>query len=151
MKEKLSEWNATYVQNATQFKLNHPEQAAIEINNLLSDQNNLPTKTTQSSPSKLIETILELSSQTPSKPALDENICSFEDNPAGLSLEGLAKEQLMLKLAGEGWYFRLKTVKNKRYLCVRRSKEEHSLGPFTNEIKYIAEKNNIKIKKYNEK
>jgi len=64
-----------------------------------------------------------------------------------LSAEGLEKECLMLKFAGEGWHFRLKEVKNRSYLCIRKSKEEHSLGPFTNEIKYIAEKNKIKIKK----
>jgi hypothetical protein len=57
----------------------------------------------------------------------------------------------MLKLAGEGWHFRLKEVKNKSYLCARKFQEEHSLGPFTNELKYITEKNKIKIKKYNEK
>jgi len=43
------------------------------------------------------------------------------------------------------------TIKTCRIQVVRRFKEEHILGPFTNEIKYIAEKNNIKIKKYNEK
>jgi hypothetical protein len=52
----------------------------------------------------------------------------------------------MLKFADDGWYFRLKNVKNRSYLCVRKSKEEHSFGLFTNEIKYIAEKNKIEIK-----
>ncbi|MDR2719892.1 MAG: hypothetical protein LBC03_03705 [Nitrososphaerota archaeon] len=150
LKEKLDEWNAIYVQNAAQFKPNHPEQVTIEINNILSDQNNPPTKTPQSPPSKPLETNLELSSHIPSKQTLDESIRSFEDELAVLSLEGLAKEQLMLKLTDEGWYFRLKEVKNKNYLCVRKSKEEHSLGPYTNEIKYIAEKNKLEIKKYKE-
>jgi len=146
VKEKLAEWNATYVQNTAQFKPNHPEQATIEINNILSDQNNhQTTDTTQSPIDKIVETSLELSSQTPFKTSL-ESICSFEDKPVGLSLEGLEKERLMLKFAGEGWYFRIKTVKNRNYLCIRKSKEEYSLGIFNNEIKYIAEKNKIKIK-----
>ncbi|MCL1976719.1 MAG: type IV secretion system DNA-binding domain-containing protein [Candidatus Bathyarchaeota archaeon] len=96
--------------------------------------------------SKLTETNLELSNQTPTKPALENNDSS-EYKTAVLSFEGLEKERLMLKLADEGWYFRLKEVKNKKYLCVRKSKEEHSLGPYTNEIKCIAEKNKIQIKK----
>jgi hypothetical protein len=149
LREKLDEWNATYVQNTTQFKPNHPEQVTIEINNILSDQSNnhqTTTKTTQPPTSKIVETTRELYSQTPSKPLLEESINSFEDKPIELSLEGLEKERLMLKLAGEGWYFRLKEVKNRNYLCVRKAQEEHSLGLFTNEIKCIAEKNKIKIK-----
>jgi hypothetical protein len=134
LKEKLVEWQATYVQNTAQFKPNQPEQATIEINNILNDQNNQTTKTTQSPTSKPIETIPEVSSQTLSKPAL-ENKGSLENKTTGLSAEGLEKERLMLKFANEDWYFRLKNVKNKSYLCVRKSQEEHSLGPFTNEIK----------------
>jgi hypothetical protein len=149
LKEKLNEWNAIYVQNSVQFKPNHPEQATIEINNTLSDQNNhQTTKATPPHPFKLVETSLELSSQIPTKSLL-ENSGSFEDNPSGLSLEGLEKERLILKFVGEGWYFRLKEVKNKSYLCVRKSKEERSFGLFTDEIKYIVEKNKIKIKRYN--
>jgi len=151
LKEKLSEWNATYVQSTAQFKPNHPEQATIEINNILNDQNNRQTTTQPpATTSKLIDPALELFSQTSSKTAL-ENYSSFEDKPVGLSLEGLEKERLMLKFAGEGWYFRLKEVKNKNYLCIRKSKEERSLGLYTNEVKYIAQKNKIKIKKYTEK
>jgi hypothetical protein len=148
LKEKLDEWKATYVQNIAQFKSNHPEQVTIEINNLLSDQNNqqTTTKTTQLHTSKIVETTLELSSHTPFKQTI-ENSGSFEDKPTELSLEGLEKERLMLKFTDEGWYFRLKEVKNRSYLCVRKSKEEHSFGLYTNEIKYIAEKNKIKIKK----
>jgi hypothetical protein len=150
LREKLSEWNATYVQNTAQFKPNHPEQVTIEINNTLSDQNNSQiTKTNYSSASKLFESALESSSQTPSKSTL-ENSGSFEDNRFGLSVEDLEKERLMLKFAGEDWYFRLKEVKNKNYLCVRKSQEEHSLGLFTDEVKCIVEKNKIKIKGYNE-
>jgi len=93
------------------------------------------------------KTPLDLSSQTPSKPTLENNDTS-KDKTMELTCEGLELERLMLKFASEGWYFRLKEVKNKKYICVRKSKEEHSLGPFTNEIKYIAEKNKIKIKKY---
>jgi hypothetical protein len=146
LKEKLDEWKSTYVENTAQFKPNHPEQVTIEINNMLSDQNIPSTKTPQPpAASKPFETMFELSSQTPPKPTLEENICSSEDKPTGLSVESLEKERLMLKFAGEGWYFRLKEVKNKNYLCVKKSKEEHSLGSFTNEIKYIAEKNKIKI------
>jgi hypothetical protein len=151
LKEKLIEWKATYVQNTAQFKPNHPEQVAIEINHLLSDQNsNQTSQTTQPPTTKLIETSLGSSNQTPAKPTL-ENDDSFENTPVELSLEVLEKERLMLKFVGEGWYFRLKEVKNKSYLCVRKFKEEHSLGSFTNEIKYIAEKNKIKIKKHKEK
>jgi hypothetical protein len=149
LREKFVEWNATYVQNTAQFKSTHPEQVTIEINNLLSDQNNQTTKTTQPPTTKLIETSLESPNQTPSKPTLENN-CAFEDNPVELSLEGLDKERLMLKFASEGWYFRLKEVKNRNYLCVRKSQEEHSFGLFTNEIKYIVEKNKIKIKKCKE-
>ncbi|MDR2720604.1 MAG: type IV secretion system DNA-binding domain-containing protein [Nitrososphaerota archaeon] len=147
LKEKLDEWQATRVQNVIQFKPNQPEQVAIEINNLLSDQNNRQTtKIISQSTAKIVETSLELSSQTPSKPTLAENNDSFESKIVVLSLEGLEKERLMLKFVGEGWYFRLKEVKNKNYLCVRKSQEEHSLGLFTNEMKHIAEKNKIKIK-----
>ena len=89
---------------------------------------------------KIVETNSELSSQTLSELTLDENSCTFKDHPNGLSLEGLEKERLMLKLVDEGWYFRLKEVKNTSYLCVRKSKEEHSLGSYTKEIKYITEK-----------
>jgi hypothetical protein len=92
---------------------------------------------------------LDLSSQTPSKLTLENNDTS-EDKTMELSFEGLEKERLMLKVIGEGWYFRLKTVKNKTYFCIRKSKEEHSLGLFTDEVKRIAEKNKIKIKGYNE-
>ncbi|MDR2202890.1 MAG: type IV secretory system conjugative DNA transfer family protein [Nitrososphaerota archaeon] len=146
LKEKLAEWQATCVQNTAQFKPDHPEQATIEINNILSDQNNQTTKTTQSPTSKPIEITPEISSQTLSKVAMKNN-SSSEDKPMELHFEGVEKERLILKFASEGWYFRLKNVKNKSYLCVRKSKAEHSLGPFTNEIKYIAEKNKIKIKK----
>jgi hypothetical protein len=137
LKEKLDEWQATYVQNTAQFKPNKPEQATIETNNTLSDQNNhQTTKTTQSPTPKLTGTSLESSNHTPSKPALENN-SPFEDKPVKLSVEGLEKELLILKFAGAGWYFRLKEVKNKNYLCVRKSKEEHSLGPFTDEVKCI--------------
>jgi len=66
-------------------------------------------------------------------------------------LEGLEKERLLLKLAGDGWYFRLKEVKNKSYLCARKLQEERSLGPYTSEIKYVAEKHKINIKKIQRK
>jgi len=153
LKEKLVELQATYVQNSAQFKPNHPEQVTIEINNLLNDQNNHKTitKTIQPPTSKLIEKALELSSQTPSKPALEKNNDLFEDKTVVLSTVDLEKERLMLQFAGEDWYFRLKEVKNKSYLCARKSTEEHSFGLFTNEIRYIAEKNKIKIKRYKEK
>jgi len=149
LKEKLVEWQATYVQNAAQFKPNHPEQVAIEINNILSDQNNYQTttKTIQPSGSDIVESVLELSRPTLSNSALENN-CSSEDKVVVLSLEGLEKERVMLQFVGEGWYFRLKEVKNRSYLCVRKSQEEHSLGLFTNEVRYIVEKNKIKIKKY---
>jgi len=150
LKEKLDEWKVTYVQNISQFKPNHPEQATIEINNTLNDQNSQTTKTIQPPPSKPTETNFKLSNQTPTKPILENN-ASSEDKAIELSLEGLEKECLLLKLADDGWYFRLKEVKNRCYLCVRKSKEERSLGPYTNEIKYIVEKNNIKIKNYTEK
>jgi len=123
LKEKLAEWNATYVQNTAQFKPDHPEMTTIEVNDILCDQNN----------QKLAK------SKSEEKQPLD-------NQSYWLSEEGLEKEHLMLKYAGDGWYFRLKNVKNKNYLCVRKSKEEHSLGQFTNEIKYIAEKNKIEIK-----
>ena len=138
LKEKLAEWNATYVQNTTQFKPDHPEQATIETNNILTDQNN---QTFQPSAPKSIEAPLELSNITPAKLTLENNG----------SFEGLEKERLMLKFASEGWYFRLKNVKNRNYLCVRKSKEEYSLGLFTDEIKYIVEKNKIDIKMYNKR
>ncbi|MCL1976494.1 MAG: type IV secretory system conjugative DNA transfer family protein [Candidatus Bathyarchaeota archaeon] len=145
LKEKLAEWKATYVQNTAQFKPNNSEQVTIEINNILNDQNNhQTTKTPQPPTTKLIKTTLESSNNTPPKSVL-ENSDSFEDKPVGLSLGDLEKERLMLKFADEGWHFRLKEVKNKNYLCVRKSKEEHSLGSYTKEIKYIAEKNKIKI------
>ena len=99
---------------------------------------------------KTIETSQGLYSQMSSKTALENNNTT-EDKPIELTFEGLEKERLMLKLADEGWHFRLKEVKNKSYLCVRKFQEEHSLGPYTKEIKYITEKNKIKIKKNNEK
>jgi len=142
LKEKLAEWQATYVQNTAQFKPNQPEQVTIEINNILNGQN---SQTLKQHLSKTSEITLELSRQISARQIL-ENTISFEDNPSGLSAEGLEKERLMLKFVNEGWYFRLKEVKNKKYLCVRKSKEEHSLGQFTNEMKFIAEKNKIKIK-----
>ncbi|MDR2707821.1 MAG: hypothetical protein LBB87_03630, partial [Nitrososphaerota archaeon] len=152
LKEKLVEWNATYVQNSAQFKPNQPEQVAIEINNLLSDQNNhQTTKIIPQPTAKIVETTLELSSQTLSKPTLEENNNSFESKIVEVSLDGLEKERLMLKFVGEGWYFRLKEVKNKNYFCARKSTEEYSFGLFTDEIKYIAEKNKIEIKRYKEK
>ncbi|MDR2203857.1 MAG: hypothetical protein LBE76_06130 [Nitrososphaerota archaeon] len=144
LKEKLSEWNATYVQNTAQFNSNHPEQVAIETNNMLNDQ-----KPRISSPllkPKPIESSHEFPNQKPAKSNFEEKQ-SLDNQSYGLSEEGLEKERLMLKFAGDGWYFRLKNVKNKNYLCVRKSREEHSLGPFTNGIKYIAEKNKIKIKR----
>jgi tyrosyl-tRNA synthetase len=128
LKERLAEWNATYVQNTAQFKPDHPEQTTIETNSILCDQNNQKFA----------------NSKSEEKQRLDKQ-------GTGLSGEGVEKEQILLKFAGEGWYFRLKEVKNKCYLCVRKSKEEHSLGLFTNEIKYITEKNKIKIKRYKEK
>ncbi|MDR1992848.1 MAG: type IV secretory system conjugative DNA transfer family protein [Nitrososphaerota archaeon] len=127
LKEKLSEWQATYVQNTAQFKPDHPEMSTIEVSDILNDQNNQKIANSKSTEKQPVDR---------------------QSN--GLSVEGLEKEQLILKFASEGWHFRLKNVKNKSYLCARKSKEEHSLGLFTNEIKYIAEKHKIKIKKYNE-
>jgi len=146
LKEKLAEWNVTYVQNTAQFKPDYPEQTTIEINNILNDQNSQTTKPDQSLILKPIEATHELPNQNNAKAISKENQ-SLDNQSNGLSFEGLEKERLMLKFAGEGWYFRLKEVKNRKYLCVRKSKEEHSFGPFTNEIKYIAEKNKIKIKR----
>jgi len=148
LKEKLTEWQATYVQNTAHFKPNHPEQVTIENNTILCDQ-----KPRTSSPllkPKPLEPTRELSIKTLSERTL-ENSASFERKPTDLSFESLEKERLMLKFASEGWHFRLKEVKNKSYLCIRKLQKEHSLGPFTNEIKYVTEKNKIKIKGYSEK
>ncbi|MDR1992530.1 MAG: type IV secretory system conjugative DNA transfer family protein [Nitrososphaerota archaeon] len=79
-----------------------------------------------------------------------ENNVYFEDKPLELSFRELEKEKIILKLANEGWYFRLKTVKNKEYLCARKAQEEHSIGQYTQELKYITEKHNIKIKTHND-
>jgi hypothetical protein len=127
LKEKLSEWQATYVQNTAQFKPDHPEMSTIEVSDILNDKNNQKIANSKSE---------------------EKQPADRQSN--GLSVEGLEKEQMLLKFAGDGWHFRLKNVKNKSYLCVRKSKEEHSLGLYTNEIKTIVEKNKIKIKKYNE-
>jgi len=93
-------------------------------------------------------TKIELTNQTSAKPFLENNVY-FEDNHLELSFKELEKEKIILKLANNGWYFRLKTVKNKQYLCARKAQEEHSIGQYTNELKYITEKHNIKIKTNN--
>jgi len=55
-------------------------------------------------------TKIELTNQTSAKPFLENNVY-FEDNHVELSFKELEKEKIILKLANNGWYFRLKIHK----------------------------------------
>jgi hypothetical protein len=95
--------------------------------------------------SKSTKITIDLTSQTPSKSTLENNNSS-DDKLVELPFEDLLKEKIILKLASEGWYFRLKTVKNINYLCARKAQKEHSLGQYTTQIEHITQKHSIKIK-----
>jgi len=140
LQEKLWEWNATLVANAARFEPNHPEMATIEIINTLNNQQNNTPKDNQP-PLELedIEQPAERSSQRCEPSYLDET----KNKPQ--MVEGTSKERSILTFVREGWRFRLKTVGGKRYLCVRNSLEERSLGIFDEETKSIIEKHSIKV------
>ncbi|MDR0461703.1 MAG: type IV secretion system DNA-binding domain-containing protein [Nitrososphaerota archaeon] len=144
LREKLWEWNATLVVNAARFEPNHPEMATIEIIDLLNNQSNNTAKDSQQCFG--LEDI-ERPANRPSQ-RFASSLDATKNKPQ--TVEGVSKECSMLNFVREGWRFRLKTVGGKRYLCVRNSLEERSLGIFDEETKLLIEKHNIKVNGLNE-
>ena len=145
LREKLWEWNATLVANAARFEPNRPEMATIEIIDMFNNQqNNTPKDGQQCLGLEDIEQPAELPSQLFESSPLDEVTNKSQ------SVESASKEGSMLNFVREGWRFRIKTVGGKRYLCVRNSLEERSLGIFDEEAKSIIEKHIIKVNGLNE-
>ncbi|MDR2203741.1 MAG: hypothetical protein LBE76_05535, partial [Nitrososphaerota archaeon] len=142
---KLLEWNATLVVNAAKFEPNHPEQATIEITNMFNNQPNQIPELTPSHEPKQIE-------HPPQKTTtrLEQNIPN-ETKPKQTIAEYQQIEALMLELASQGRYFRLKDMKGKIYLCARQGQKERVISLYTEETKQLIEKNKIIVKGYNEK
>ncbi|MCL2476702.1 type IV secretion system DNA-binding domain-containing protein [Candidatus Bathycorpusculum sp.] len=164
--EKLCEWKATLVANSARFEPNHPEQATIEIINILNNPTNETTNSNQLPPygieqQQIEQTPSELSCQEPSTQLdLETKAASFEIKPVAqpvdkeqtvaVEVDLLRRKCLVLELALQGWSFRLKEVNGKGYLCARKGhNDERSLGVFRAEIKQLIEENRITVKGFN--
>jgi hypothetical protein len=128
LKTKLLEWKATLVANAARFEPDHPEMVAIEIAKNLDEQ----TSDTKNS-------------QTCEEYSTKHHEPSIEPSP-GVSEEGdlyevSQSEALVLELVGQGWWFRIKTSRDKPYLCARKGPKERCIGLFNEEMQRVVEEN----------
>ena len=148
LKEKLLEWRATLVANSTKFEPDHPEMVAIEIVKTLDTQtdNPKPQEQTNKTESVTIPDRQLIEPQLiPSEIVLEqqEPLDVETDALMGDSLYG---EDLLLDLMGQGWWFRIKTVRGKPYLCARKGPKERCIGLFNTEMQKLAKENNIILK-----
>jgi len=168
LKEKLFNWNATCVINAAKFEPDHPEMITIEVVSMPNNQQNNDTK--ESNPyCETKSTVVEEQTfepphqqEKPTVPTATIATAAISEQREVLEVEAMApqqsgvegmdleKEQLLLELASQGWLFRLKDAKGKKYLCARNTGEEHSLGPFNETTKQIIVKNKIVVHGFNE-
>jgi hypothetical protein len=56
----------------------------------------------------------------------------------------------VLELLGQGWYFRLREMRGKLYLCARQGQKERSIKLFDEATKHFIEENNLKVRGYND-
>jgi hypothetical protein len=151
LKEKLFEWNATYVANSSKFEPDHPEMTTIEIMTLLDNQNKDTPEASQPCETEPAKQPLEQAPQERTAPILEQDKSLENEVEPAVDEAVFQKEQLLLGLANKGWRFRLKEAKGKKYLCTRNDKEEHSIGLFDDKTKLVVEKHKIKVQGYNEK
>jgi hypothetical protein len=166
LKEKLFDWKATIVLNAAKFEPDSPEMVAIEVVSMLDNQQNNDTQEPNQSYETKSTAVEEQTFEQPrqqEKPPVTTPIASatISEQEASLEVEAvtqqqsevevanLEKEQLLLELASQGWLFRLKDAKGKKYLCARNTGKEHSLGPFNEQTKQIIIKNKIAVQGFN--
>ncbi|MDR1993192.1 MAG: type IV secretory system conjugative DNA transfer family protein, partial [Nitrososphaerota archaeon] len=141
LREKLYEWNAVFVANSARFEPDHPEQVTIEIINMF---NNQPNQTPERIPSHEPKQTQQSSPQK-SMPLLEQNIPD-ETETELFAVGDQQVEALMLELAGQGRYFRLKVMKGKTYLCARQGQKERTISLYTEEVRRLIEKNKIHVK-----
>ncbi|MDR1992181.1 MAG: hypothetical protein LBQ98_01575 [Nitrososphaerota archaeon] len=146
LKDKLLlDWKATYVANSASFEPDHPEQVAIEIAKTLDSKNNPelnPTNTTDQTTQPLEQQTQKQATENNAPQKTLEN----KVDPSGVKV--LAGEVLVCELAEQNWQFRIKTVKDKLYLCAKKDAKERYIGAFNEDLKHIVEKNKIDVKYY---
>ena len=165
LKERLLEWGATWVVNSVRFEPDHPEMVTIEVISMLDNQQtNDPQAIVQSyrvEPAKVVVEQPEPPDQeeNPLTPMLatetfleKKESCEAKTvtRPSVVGEGDLEREQMLFELADQGWLFRLKEAKGKKYLCARNTIEEHSLGQFSELTKQIVTKYKIKVQGFNE-
>ncbi|MCL2287923.1 MAG: hypothetical protein FWC33_01905, partial [Candidatus Bathyarchaeota archaeon] len=152
LKEKLLEWKATLVTNVTKFEPDHPEMVTIEIAETLNNQQTSNPKHNQTYEVEPTNQSSEYSSEQTDKLPEDAKLQETLDVATDThTREGLQNVELLLEFADQGWGFRIKTSRDKPYLCARKGPKEKCLGLFNNEMRKIVEKNNIDVKGYNTK
>ena len=144
LREKLLEWKATLVANSARFEVDHPEMVAIEVVKTLDTSNNA-SEPNQTCAVDSAEQFLGQQPLVSSDEVLEvsESLEVKEDLPLGGDLVG---EGLVLELARQGWWFRIKTVRGKQYLCARKGPKERCIGLFSKVMQKVAEENNIIVK-----
>jgi len=152
LKEKLWEWKATLVNSAAKFEPNHPEQVTIEVVNMLGNPNSKTLETEIPCELNPVEPPLKTSCQEVSTSVSEIATSSSLEVKADQQQQSVAELQkkLVLELASQGWRFRLKEMKGKRYLCARSGQKERSISLFNQETKSLIEETKIKVKDYNE-
>jgi hypothetical protein len=138
LKEKLLAWNATLVANAARVEPDHPEMATIEIVKTLDNQTDNPESTT---------TTLQPIEPPPTPPTEileQQEPIDVESNV--LTLDDLHGKELLLMLASQGWWFRVRLSRGKEYLCARKGPKERCIGQFSKEMQKFVEENNITVK-----
>ncbi|MDR0373232.1 MAG: hypothetical protein LBI79_06725, partial [Nitrososphaerota archaeon] len=138
LKEKLLQWNATLVANAAKFEQDHPEMATIEIVKTLNNQTDNPEPTTTT-----LQTI-EPPPTPPTEILEQQEPIDVESNV--LTLDDLHGKELLLMLASQDWWFRVRLSRGKEYLCARKGPKERCIGQFNKEMQKFVEENNITVK-----
>ena len=154
LREKLLEWQATLVANSARFEPDRPEMATIEIAKNLDNQtiNPEPNQTCEDTTCEIdpsiqpIEPYIKQSQELSGEEELHAALDVESDGSLGESLQG---GELVLELAGAGWWFRLKTSRDKPYLCARKGPKERCIGQFNQEMRKVVEENNITVRGYN--
>jgi hypothetical protein len=144
LKDKLLlDWKATYITNTANFEPDHPEQATIEIAKPLDPKNSQPNQT--STIDSTTQPLEQPQKPTTENTAMQESLESKLELPLDKILVG---ESLVCWLAEQKWQFRIKTVKDKMYLCAKKDAQERYIGAFNQDLKQIIEKNKIDVKYY---